>query len=150
MFRLAVDRSALVALGIFSGPQNSDADFQSYIDSFEGLDAVAARVRGPRGCFVLIVDPENPRPNALWRRRIADASSHLRSRPLVSVVTRSPLIRGVAIAINWLRPLPIELQSHESLALAAAWIASHRTDDIHGILTRLEREARAGMAGHGR
>lgn len=145
MFCLAFDQTTMVALGIFTGRENTDADFSTYVDSFQKLDAIASRSGGLRACYVLIVDPGNPPPDALWRKRIADASANIRSDPLVSIVTSSALIRGVATAINWLRPPPFEIRSHETVAIAAAWIDARRAKngDALGVLTRLEREARA-------
>ena len=76
MFRLAFDRVNLIAVGVFSGVDNTDADFQAYIDSFDRLDAIAFTAPQERAAYVLIVDPGNPHPNAMWRKRIADASAH--------------------------------------------------------------------------
>lgn len=142
MFRLAFDRPTVVAVGIFSGSENSDADFQAYVDSFASLDEVAKQQREARGVYVLVVDPENPQPDARWRKRIAYASADIGSNPLASVVTGSALIRGVVTAINWIRPPPFDIRCHENLEAAAAWVRSKRGDDILGILRRLEREAR--------
>lgn len=146
MFRLAFDPTPVIAVGVFAGRENTDDDFQRYVDSFMELDAIALRTAGSRGCYVIIVDPGNPPPSALWRRRIADASVDVRSNPLISVVTSSALIRGVATAINWLRPPPYEMCAHETLTQTAAWIRSRTSADVLAVLTRLEREARAGKA----
>jgi hypothetical protein len=139
MFRLAFDHPSLIAVGIFFGPENTDADFQAYIDSFDRLDRIGFEEQHERPVYALIVDPENPRPNAMWRKRIADASAHLRCNPLVSLITKSAAIRSVVTAINWFRPPPYIIKCHESLEAAAAWAGAHRSDDVLGIMRRLER-----------
>jgi hypothetical protein len=142
MFRLAFDRPSLIVVGVFSGLENTDADFQAYIDSFDRLDPIAFVERHERAAYALIVDPENPRPNAFWRKRIADASAHLRSNPLVSLISKSATIRSVVTAINWFRPPPYSIKCHESLEASAAWIQAQRGGDVLGIMRRLERECR--------
>lgn len=146
MFRLAFDRSSLIAVGIFSGLENTDADFQAYIDSFDRLDVIAFKERSERAVYALIVDPENPRPNAFWRKRIADASSDVRSNPLVSLITTSAAIRSVVTAINWFRPPTYSIKCHESLEAAAAWARAHRSSDVLEIMRQLERECRSPRA----
>lgn len=142
MFRFVYDRASVIAIGVFSGPENTDADFQAYIDSIERLDTIAYEEAHERGVYALIVDPENPRPNALWRKRIADASAHLRSNPLVSLITKSAAIRSVVTAINWFRPPPYSIKCHESLESAAAWIQSQRSGNVLEIMRRLEHDCR--------
>lgn len=142
MFRLAFDRPNVIAVGVFSGRLNQDADFQEYIASFPYLDDMAMQNPHIRAVYAVVVDPENEMPNAVWRRRIADASAHLRSNPLVSMVTKSVAVRGIVTAINWIRPPPYEIKCHETIDLAAAWIQSQREGDIAGIMSRLERDCR--------
>ena len=142
MFRLAFDSSTLVAVGIFYGRDNTDFDFQAYIDSFDELDEIAYERPDERAAYVLIVDPENPRPNAMWRKRIADASSDIRSNPLVSLVTKSAAIRSVVTAINWFRPPKYSIKCHESLEAAGAWIQAQRSGEVLGVLQKLERDCR--------
>lgn len=142
MFRLALDRPTIIAVGVFFGPENTDADFQAYVDTFDYLDDVCMRQPHERGVYALIVDPENPRPSALWRKRIADASAHLRSNPLVSLISKSATIRSVVTAVNWFRPPPYSIKCHETLEASAAWIQAQRSGDVLGIMRRLERECR--------
>ena len=147
MFRLAFDRTSLIAVGVFSGQQNTDADFGAYVNSFDQLDAIAFENPQDRAAYALIVDPDNPRPDAMWRKRIADASAHLRSNPLVSLITKSAAIRSVVTAVNWFRPPPYSIKCHESLEASAAWIAAQRGRDVLEVMRRLERECRALRAG---
>jgi hypothetical protein len=80
MFRLAFDTSIVIAVGVFSGNENTDIDFQAYVNSFKRLDEVAYSRPDVRGAYAIIVDPENPRPDAAWRKKIADASADIRSK----------------------------------------------------------------------
>lgn len=142
MFRFEFDRPSVIAVGIFSGPDNSDADFQAYIESFEVLDRIAYDEARERGVYTVVVDPENPRPSALWRKRIADASAHLRSNPLVTLVSQSAAIRSVVTAINWFRPPPYSIKCHDSIEASAAWIQSQRAGNALEIMRRLEQACR--------
>ena len=143
MFRCEFDRASLIAVGVFSGPDNSDADFQAYVDSFQVLDQIAYEEARERGVYTVVVDPENPRPSALWRKRIADASAHLRSNPLVTLVSKSAAIRSVVTAINWFRPPPYSIKCHDNIEASAAWIQSQRAGNILEIMRRLEQTCRA-------
>ncbi len=143
MFRLAFDRSSVIAVGVFSGRENTDADYQAYIKSFEQLDSIAFHQQKERAVYAVIVDPENPRPSATWRKQVAEASANIRSNPLVSLITRSAAIRSVVTAINWFRPPTYSIKCHESLEASAAWIQAQRSGDILFILRKLERECRS-------
>lgn len=142
MFRFEFDRPSVIAVGVFSGPDNSDADFQAYIDSFTVLDEIAYKEAKDRGAYAVVVDPENPRPSALWRKRIAEESAHLRSNPLVSLISTSAAIRSVITAINWFRPPPYSIKCHESIEASAAWIQSQRSGNVLEIMRRLELACR--------
>jgi hypothetical protein len=147
MFRLAFDTASVTAVGIFSGRENVDADYRAYIDSIHSLDNIATQQRHTRGVYALIIDPENPPPNAMWRRRIADSSAHLQSNPLVSVITNSIVIRGVVTAVNWIRPPLYVIKCHESIEISAEWIREQRGTDVLALMRRLERECRGTGTG---
>jgi hypothetical protein len=142
MFRLAFDTSIVIAVGVFSGNENTDIDFQAYVNSFKRLDEVAYSRPDVRGAYAIIVDPENPRPDAAWRKKIADASADIRSNPAVSLITKSAAIRSVITAVNWFRPPRYEIRCHESLESAAIWISALRSDNVLPAMQRLERECR--------
>lgn len=144
MFRLAFDTSIVIGVGVFSGNENTDMDFQAYVNSFKQLDDLAYARPDIRGAYALIVDPENPRPDAVWRKKIADASADIRSNPVVSLITKSAAIRSVVTAVNWFRPPRYEIKCHESIEASAAWIKAMRNDNVLPIIQRLERECRGG------
>lgn len=142
MFRLAFDTQFVIGIGVFSGNENTDMDFQAYVDSFKRLDDIAYSEPNLRGAYAVIVDPDNPRPNAMWRKKIAEASADLRSNPLVSLITKSAAIRSVITAINWFRPPRYEIRCHESIEASAAWVSAWRNENVLEIMQKLERECR--------
>lgn len=96
-------------VGLFSGPSNSDEDFTRYVESL--LQGAKQSKSGKPQIAVLIVDRDNPPPNAHWRKRIADATSHIGGDGALFVLSaESPLIRGVLTAINWIRPPKYEVK----------------------------------------
>jgi hypothetical protein len=124
MFSFAVDRAHGNCIWLFSGETNSDDDFARYIETFALVDSVALQHELPAG--ILVVDRENPMPNALWRKRIAEASGSLKSRPLLAFASESPLVRGVLTAINWLRPPPFEFAVTSTFDDAVHWVEQKR------------------------
>jgi hypothetical protein len=124
MFSFAVDRAHGNCIWLFSGESNSDDDFARYVATFTLVDAVALQHELPAG--ILVVDRGNPMPNAVWRKRMAEASSSLKSRPLVAFASESPLVRGVVTAINWLRPAPFEFTVTSTFDDAVRWIEQKR------------------------
>src|SRR5258708_38160222 len=87
-------------------------------------------VGGPAGrdhpAAILMADPDNPLPNAGWRRKIAEASTTLKSRPVFVMVSTSLVARGVVTAINWLRPPPYEHAVYRAFDEAGEWVARPR------------------------
>lgn len=100
-FYVATDDETRAIVWFLTGKTIEDRDYQAYVDHIGRIDAAWA---GRDGAAVLIVDSGVPPPSSAWRRRIADASARLESRPVFALVTSSPLIRGVVTAINWIRP----------------------------------------------
>lgn len=72
------------------------------------------------------VDRENPMPNAKWRERMAQASSSLRSRPLIAFASESPIVRGVVTAVNWLRPPAYDFTVTGTFDDAVRWVEAKR------------------------
>ena len=132
MFSEASDVRLGLAVWLFSGSRNSDADYEGYVASIARLDAatLATDLKHPAG--VLVVDDGNPIPNSHWRKRIADVSTTMHGRPLFALVSTSTLVRGVATAINWIRPPPYEASALATFDEAVAWIAQR-----HAHATRL-------------
>lgn len=134
MFTEAVDLERGFVVWLLSGASNSDEDYQAYVDSIIANDRVGRDKRAPLA--ILVVDPGNPTPSSLWRKRIADASMTLASKPLFVLVSPSPLMRGVMAAINWLRPPSFPFSAQPDFDAAVAWIVAKRgpTEGLHGLL----------------
>lgn len=101
MFFFASDIIDASAVFLFAGKVNTDRDFERYIECVRALDE---RARERDAVCVQVVDRENTPPSAAWRKRIAESSRELKSRPCFALVTESAVIRGVQMAINWIRP----------------------------------------------
>lgn len=100
MFIEAADDETSTVLWLFTGATNSDEDFQAYCDSVVRMKTLPSD--DVRVC-VQIVDSGNPVPNAQWRQKIAKVSADVPANTLFVMVS-GPLARGIATAINWIRP----------------------------------------------
>ena len=141
-YRISEQRGAIV--WYFSGRENSDGDSARYVSSFAEADALGEKHPKPVG--LLYVELHNPLPNAAWRKRMAEASAHLRSRPTLAFCSPSPLVRGIVTAVNWLRPPPYEFTTVGSFEDGTAWLQKKRGEilPILGVLFReCQREAEA-------
>lgn len=81
----------------FQGSVNSDADYERYISSLHELDV---RMRGRESTAIVVVDRDNPTPNAAWRKRMAEATRTVQSTPLLVFVSESRVARAVVTAIS--------------------------------------------------
>lgn len=150
MLTLEADDAAGLAVLVFSGVENTDADYARYIDVIGQLDDMGVRARaatGVRPAIVIVVDPENPTPNSAWRKKIADGSADLSSNPLLALVTASPLVRGVAAALNWLRPPPYTVKTFATFEGGVAWIESVRGPAPELVHLHNSLRASLGLAG---
>ena len=139
-YRISEQRGAVV--WYFSGRENTDDDYARYVSSFAEADALG--VKHPKPVGLLYVDAHNPLPDAAWRKRMAEASAHLRSRPILAFCSPSPLVRGIVTAVNWLRPPPYEFTTVSSVEDGVAWLQRKRGEilPILGVLLReCQREA---------
>jgi hypothetical protein len=126
---------------LFTGKVNTDDDFARYVASFALADE--ASLQGPQpGIAILVVDEGNPMPNAKWRKNMAEASASLKSHPIFFLASASPLVRGVATAVNWMRPPPYELVTTSTFKEAVA-IAEKRRGVPLPALSELYDEVRA-------
>jgi hypothetical protein len=135
---IASDIEERAVLWLFTGPTNKDDDFAEYVASIKTFDEICA---GKDGAAVLMADAGNPAPPSPWRKKIADASARLLSKPAFVLVSSSPLIRGVVTAINWLRPPSYPFAAVADFADAEAFIA--KTLGRAPPLARLLADARA-------
>ena len=146
MYGSRIDPEQGLLIGLFSGADNDDDDYQRYVDSI--LEADRRTRAGTAQIAILMVDRGNPPPSAKWRKRIADTTAKLRTEGAVFVLcAESPLIRGVLTAINWIRPPPyavrIVASFDEVLAVVAERRASARAVAIR-MLAELRAEAQGG------
>jgi len=143
VFTYAYDVQGMACVWLMSGTSNTDDDFARYIATIQRFDTMAAGWSS--AVAVMVVDKDNPRPDAVWRKRMADASTHIRSKPVFALVSQSPIIRGVLTAINWLRPPPFETAAFASFEEATQW-AQQRTGRSLPILAQLLDRARQDAA----
>lgn len=115
MFVESVDRSGTRVVWLFTGSTNSPEDFQGYCDSITRLKDLPCD--GLR-VAVLVVDAGNPLPDARWRKEIAERSRDVEANTAF-ILVGGALARGVATAINWLRPPTYVLKTAASFADAA-------------------------------
>jgi hypothetical protein len=141
---LAWDLPEALCVWVFSGPVNSDADFERYLASIKRLDESCKGREFPAG--ILVSDAGNPPPNAAWRRRIAEETRRFTSRPLFALVSTSVIVRGVVTAINWIRPPSYDFASFDTFDAAVAWVESRRGRKV-AIASKLLAEARTSLDG---
>ncbi len=138
MFREAADETMGQVVWRFSGSSNSDEDYRAYCESIVRMAAIAAS--GWR-VAILIVEPGNPIPNAGWRKRIAEVS-HRVSPQTLFVIVGGALVRGVATAINWIRPPTYVFRAAATMEGAIA-IAEEVTDKSQAGFRDLYEQARS-------
>lgn len=144
MFVYRLDRRRGIVVWLFTGKINSDDDYARYVASFAIADE--ACIAGPQpGIGILVVDDDSPVPNAAWRKRMAEASASLKSKPIVLLASSSSVIRGVATAINWIRPPPYDFVTASTFEEAVAAAQKRRGEPLTGLHVLLD-EARAEAA----
>jgi hypothetical protein len=121
VYAFAYDRRRSTLVGVKGGDVCTDVDYQSVIDSVNQLWAEASAT--PFATFVLVIDPGQESPSPLWRQRIAEARTTTQPFRIV-IVTSSVIMRGVMIAINWIRPNGAgqKTVSRATLEEAIAWL----------------------------
>jgi hypothetical protein len=137
------DEHTLVAL---CGPAKAyDKEMQEQLfHAVDELDRAGKLKQRPVG-FVLVLDPGAPQLDANWRKRFAEQRRDMKSpRVYISIVTQSPVLRGVLTAINWVSPDPphVESLNHNTFLEGAAWIEKQRGERLPS-LRRLHAAARA-------
>ncbi len=125
MFATCIDRFFGVCVWYFCGATNTDEDYERYIESIGRADEMAAKIPFPPAA-ILFVEAENPMPGAKWRKRFAEASMALKSRPFVAFASPAPMVRGVVTAVNWFRPPPFEFEVVASFEAGVAWLETKR------------------------
>lgn len=141
-----IDPAHGLLVGLFSGDTNEDADYERYVGSI--LEADRATRPETAKIAILVVDRENPAPDAQWRKRIADATGAIRTEGALFVLcAESPMIRGVVTAINWIRPPKYETRVVAKLDAVLAIVGERRPSALavtRRILDELRAESRRG------
>lgn len=145
MMTFEVDEARASAVWLFTGKVNTDDDYARYVESLTQLRARARTLE--HGTGLLFVDRENPAPNATWRRRMAEASADWPPGAVFVLISDSVVIRGIATAINWLRPATYELTTAARLEEGLRWLRDRRdpavVDAIERAYQRCQRRAAA-------
>lgn len=144
VFRYAFEPVTGTAVFLFAGRHNDAADFEQYLAAIDVLDEKA----GGRAdaLVVTVVDPGNPPPDAMWRKRIAERSRTLRTSATSILVSTSPLVRGVVTVLDWLAPKRFREQvTVATFEEALAWV-TRRNLGREVVLQRLLDEARRDAA----
>ncbi len=127
MLGLTVDLHAHVMLASMAGT-HAPEDHARVYDAIEKLDR-SGRESGHAIALVFVVARDNVSPDAHWRRRFAEQRKTLGSPHIyLSVVTESPIVRGVLTAISWIVPEPANMTSdtHATFDASAEWIERHQ------------------------
>jgi hypothetical protein len=129
MFSMSSDQTAALVVHYFSGPENSDADYESYCASVAELSKPSFDLR----IGVLAFDAHNPMPNASWRKRIADASADMDPNTMFILVSERPIVRCIMTAINWVRPCTFQWSIVKCFDEALDSVAELRPNAVAGI-----------------
>jgi hypothetical protein len=134
-FGYSAEEGVLVVVAC--GPSIADSENESMLRQFERLDSGGAW-RGRSVALIMVLDPSAPPPSVYWRKRFADHRWTWRSpQVFCSIVTASPVLRGVMTAMHWLRAEPAHVKTvhHATLAQATAWLGP-----LHGASPSLIRQ----------
>lgn len=141
MFSASIDQERAIAVWLMSGASNTEEDYARYVESLLHVQRFMARRE--RGFGMMVVDADNPPPNAIWRKRIADASTQFPAGCYYVLVSESVIIRGVMTALNWIRPLAITMTTKATVEEGIAWLATHGDASTAAALRLAYHRARA-------
>lgn len=121
-----------------------NGDFALFREVFLGFVRDGSAVSKP---LVHVVVVENAYPTISARRRQFIASVVTAANPrelLTTLVTTSPIVRGVMTVVQWFVPTPIgrAASPHSTFGQAARWIEKQRAEPLHDRLRELLEEAR--------
>jgi hypothetical protein len=130
MFGFAMDKPQGLYVGVYSGSEVPDGDYERCLASMQELDVAGVGLQ--QGILaVLVTDPDCPRVPPAWRKRMAEFNNDVKSRLYcLALVTTSPLIRGVLTAINWLSP---PKAGHQLVAQATFEQARRWSETVRGV-----------------
>ncbi len=102
MYSFRFDDTIGVMVGAYRGSFDTEDDWARCLASLDAADKGAFARGVPLVCIVA-VSSESPQLPAIWRKRMADWQSSVRSPALYfALVAPNALIRGVFTAINWM------------------------------------------------
>lgn len=144
MFIEASDLETGVVVWLFTGPANSDDDYAAYVASLKRLDGTMTTLSVDRPAALQVVDEGNPIPGPQWRKQIADASRNINPRAMFGLVSTSTLVRGVVVAINWIRPPRYTVSCHATFDDGVRWVEAARgpTPQLHTLYAEARARAR--------
>ncbi|MBO6939595.1 MAG: hypothetical protein JJ863_31780 [Deltaproteobacteria bacterium] len=140
MFSSTLDSVRAIGVGLFSGLENTDQDYERYVS--EIVECVKRFADAEAPVYLLVVEPDNASPGAAWRKKIAEASRGVPPQTLFLFVGGSRLTRGVVTAISWLAPRSYETKVIATWEEARALVAERRQVS-EGLLDQLLESARA-------
>ncbi len=144
MYARAYDPAFAVLVSLFGGPTNTEQDYARFIEAVKEVDRRAFEAKIARPVAITVVDPGNPLPDAGTRKRIAEGTARLLTRPAYCLVSENPLVRGVLTAVHWVRPPAYDFATVASWSDALRWVAEARAAALPSAKTLYE-EARAEL-----
>jgi len=141
MFASRHDPLRALAVIVLAPPAN-DSDVGDYVACVQLLDQVGNNREG--AALVLVLEEGYPLPDAETRKKAVDARRGMKSRPVVSVVTKSALLRAALKAAHWISPPPFEQHVAASFEEAVQYIESKRGPTLR-LLDKMYDEATAQM-----
>jgi hypothetical protein len=113
-----------IGVWFFYGSSHDDAALERYLTSIGDFERMTAPAIPGTG--LLYLEAETPMPNAIWRKRVAEATARLHAGNVFALVNAPLAIRGVSTAIRWQRPSLYTVESFATLDEACAWLLTHR------------------------
>jgi hypothetical protein len=151
MYVRAYDREQSLLFGLWTGPSNTDEDYDRAAEDVLLLDR-EGEGRPDGVVHIAEADPENPIPTAAQRKQLTSAAEAATRAKLYyfCMVTRSALVRGVITAISWFAP---RRGTHHngcraSFDEAVAWADMYRPG-VADRLRELRRQARTAARSQG-
>jgi hypothetical protein len=143
MWTEVFDDDAPAVVWLFSGPVNTDDDFDRWLLAMARLGRVTAE---RQAVGLLIIDDGNPAPRPVYRERLSAVARGLRSDAPLAVVTSSGIARGVIAALHVAGVVGFPLKGFADAGDACAWLIKRRPRQDAQRLLALVDEARAKAA----
>jgi hypothetical protein len=103
----------------------TDSEWQTLYEDLH-LSAKDSDRKQTDGLVIFITQPNTERPNATWRRRLAELRKlgYSPPRARLALVTSSILLRGLFTTLNWIVPMPAyeKMLAVETFEEACAWL----------------------------